>query len=227
MQGARSRILIADDHVLVAEMLRLLLEKTHTVVGTVSDGRSLMSSIVKLEPDLIVLDIGMPLLNGLDAARQIREEFPKIKLVFLTMQEDANLAAAALQLGPIAFVLKHSAASELFEAIEHVLRGACYVTPKLRSDVGLAKQRARQLSNQLNARQREVLQLWAEGYSIKEIAWRLHLSDKTVEFHKHQIMRAHNLKSNAELVLFALDQGLIMRNPMPAALSKSRCLPHH
>lgn len=213
MQATRPRILIADDHALIAEMLRLLLEKTYTVVGTVADGRSLMSAIVKLEPDLIVLDIGMPLLNGFDAARRIRKEFPKIKLVFLTMQEDANLAAAALQLGPVAFVVKHSAASELMKAIEHVLLGHSYVTPKLRSDNWVIKQRARLFSAQLNARQREVVQLWAEGHSIKEIAWELHLSEKTVEFHKHQIMQAHNLKNNAELVLFALDQGLIMRNP--------------
>lgn len=225
MLAARARILIADDHALVAEMLRLLLEKTYTVVGTVSDGRSLMSAIVKLNPDLIVLDIGMPLLNGFDAAQRIREEFPKIKLVFLTMQEDANLAAAALQLGPIAFVLKHSAASELLQAIEHVLRGASYVTSKLRSDAWVIKERARRFSNQLNARQREVVQLWAEGHSIKEIAWQLHLSEKTVEFHKHQIMQAHNLKSNAELVLFALDQKLIMRNPISRLHRQTGYLP--
>ncbi len=227
MQATRSRILIADDHALIAETLRLLLEKTYTVVGTVSDGRTLLSAIVTLNPDLIVLDIGMPLLNGFDAARRIREQFPKIKVVFLTMLEDANLAAAALQLGPVGFVLKHSAASELLNAIEHVLRGCSYVTPKVRSDAWAVKQRARQFLSQLNARQREVAQLWAEGHSIKEIAWQLHLSEKTVEFHKHQIMQTHNLKSNAELVLFALDQGLIMRTPMPRVHGNSRCLPRH
>jgi len=212
MQASRPRILIADDHVLIAETLRLLLEKAYTVVGTVADGRTLLSAIRKVNPDLIVLDIGMPLLNGLDAGRRIREEFPKIRIVFLTMQEDANLAAAALQLGPVGFVLKHTAASELLKAIERVLQGFSYLTPKLKSEKWVMKQRVRQFTNQLNPRQREVAQLWAEGHSIKEIAWQLHLSHKTVEFHKHQIMKTHNLKSNADLVLFALDQGLIVRN---------------
>jgi DNA-binding NarL/FixJ family response regulator len=221
MQTTRSRILIADDHVLIAETLRLLLEKAYTVVGTVSDGRSLITAIPKITPDLIVLDIGMPLLNGFDAGRQIREKFPKIKLVFLTMQEDANLAAAALQLGPVGFVLKHSAASELLQAVERVLQGFSYVTPKLRPDKWTMKQRVRQFTNQLNPRQREVAQLWAEGYSIKEIAWQLNLSHKTVEFHKHKIMEVHNLKNNADLVLFALDQGLIMRNSRPRFSSSS------
>jgi len=212
MQTNRPRVLIADDHAMFAETLRLLLEKTYTVIGTVSDGRALVSATMKLKPDVIVLDIGMPLLNGFDAARQIREQFPKLKLVFLTMHEDPNLAAAALQLRPMAFVLKHSAASELLTGIERVLQGFSYVTPKLRDDNWVTKQRARQFSRELNARQREVIQLWAEGHSIKEIAWQLHLSEKTVEFHKHQIMHTHNLKSNVDLVLFALDQGLIMRN---------------
>jgi DNA-binding NarL/FixJ family response regulator len=212
MQTTRPRVLIADDHALFAETLRLLLEKTYTVIGTVSDGRSLLSATMKLNPDLIVLDIGMPLLNGFDAARRLRKQFPELKLVFLTMHEDPNLAAAALQLGTIAFVLKHSAASELLKAIEYVLRGGSYITPKLRADEWVTKERAKQFSRELNARQREVVQLLAEGHSLKETAWQLHLSEKTVEFHKRHIMQAHNLKSNPDLVLFALDQGLIRRN---------------
>jgi DNA-binding NarL/FixJ family response regulator len=215
MQTSRPRVLIADDHAMFAETLRLLLEKNYTVVGVVSDGRALLSATTKLNPDLIVLDVGMPLLNGFDAARRIREQFPKLKLVFLTMHEDPNLAAAALQLGCVAFVLKHSAASELLKAIERVLQGFSYVTPKLRADDWVTKRRAQQFSHQLNARQREVVQLCAEGHSIKEIAWQLHLSEKTVEFHKRQIMLTHNLKSNADLVLFALDQRLIIRSSRP------------
>jgi len=215
MQTSRPRVLIADDHAMFAETLRLLLEKTCEVVGTVSDGRALVSATISLNPDLIVLDVGMPLLNGFDAARRIREQFPKIKLIFLTMHEDPNLAAAAMQLGCIGFVLKHSAASELLVSIEHVLQGGSYVTPKLKADRWVTRQRAQQFTKQLNARQREVVQLCAEGHSIKEIAWQLHLSEKTVEFHKHRIMLAHNLKSNADLVLFALDQRLIMRNSRP------------
>lgn len=167
----------------------------------------------------------MPLLNGFDAARRIREQLPKIKLVFLTMHEDPNLAAAALQLGLAGFVLKYSVASELLRAIEAVLQGNSYMTPKLRADNYVTKQRAQRFMGQLNARQREVVQLCAEGYSIKEIAWKLYLSEKTVEFHKHQIMRTQNLKNNAELVLFALDQGLIMRNPRPRFEPTSPGLP--
>ena len=212
MLTSRPRVLIADDHAMFAETLRLLLEKSYTVIGTVSDGRALVSAAMKLDPDVIVVDVAMPLLNGFDAARRIREQLPKQKLVFLTMHEDPNLAAAALQLGSTAFVLKHSAASELLTAIERVLQGGSYVTPKLKADDWLTKRRAKQFSHELNPRQREVVQLWAEGHGIKEIAWQLHLSEKTVEFHKRQIMLAHNLKSNADLVLFALDQGLIKRN---------------
>lgn len=227
MQANRPRVLIADDHAMFAETLRLFLEKSYTVLGTVSDGRALMSATIKLNPDLIVLDVAMPLLNGFDAARRIREQFPKLKLVFLTMHEDPNLAAAALELGSIGFVLKHSAGSELLRAIEHVLRGSTYVTPRLKADRWLNKERAQQFFRQLNERQREVVQLCAEGHSIKEIAWQLHLSEKTVEFHKRQIMHAHNLKSNAELVLFALDQGLIMHNSRPRFAGTSPGLPRH
>jgi DNA-binding NarL/FixJ family response regulator len=227
MHIGRPRVLIADDHAIFAETLRLLLEKTCTVVETISDGRALVAATMKLNPDLIVLDVGMPLLNGFDAAIRIREHCPKVKLVFLTMHEDPNLAAAALELGSVGFVLKHSAGSELLKAIQHVLQGVSYVTPKLKADSWLTKQRAQQFSHQLNARQREVVQLSAEGYSIKEIAWELHLSPKTVEFHKHQIMHTHNLKNNADLVLFALDQGVIKRNPRPCFAETSPGLPKH
>ena len=227
MQANRPRVLIADDHAMFAEALRLFLEKSYTVLGTVSDGRALMSATMKLNPDLIVLDVAMPLLNGFDAARRLREQFPKLKLVFVTMHEDPNLAAAAMELGSIGFVLKHSAGSELLRAIERVLQGFSYVTPRLKADHWLNKQRAQQFFRQLNERQREVVQLCAEGHSIKEIAWQLHLSEKTVEFHKRQIMQAHNLKSNADLVLFALDQGLIMRNTKPRFAGTPSGLPLH
>ena len=211
MPEVRPKALIADDHAIFAEALRLLLEKDYEVVGTVSDGRALLSAAVMLNPDVIVVDIGMPLLNGLDAAQRIREKLPKVKLVFLTMQADPNLAAAAMELGAAAFVLKHSAGSELLNAIEQVLHGKSYLTPKLRSDDWVTmKQRAKQFSKELTTRQREIVQLWAEGHSLKQIGAELSLSEKTVEFHKHHIMEVHNLKSNADLVLFALKQGLIL-----------------
>jgi DNA-binding NarL/FixJ family response regulator len=217
MQDSRPQILIADDHVLFAEALRLLLEKSYRVVDIVGDGRALLSAAARLNPDVIVVDIGMPLLNGLDAAQQLREQLPKVKIVFLTMQDNPNLAAAAMGLGSVGFVLKHSAGSELLKAIEDVLHGKSYLTPKLRSDDWVTmKQRARQFSKELSARQRGIVQMYAEGRPAKEIAYVLNLSQKTVEFHKRHIMEAFNLQSNAELVLFALKRGLILLDPAPA-----------
>ncbi len=217
MQDSRPQVLIADDHVLFAEALRLLLEKSYRVVDIVGDGRALLSAAVRLKPDVIVVDVGMPLLNGLDAAQQIREQLPKVKIVFLTMQDNPNLAAAAMGLGSVGFVLKHSAGSELLKAIEEVLHGKSYLTPKLRSDDWVTmKQRARQFAKELSARQRGIVQMYAEGRPAKEIAYVLNLSQKTVEFHKRHIMEAFNLQSNADLVLFALKQGLISLDPVPA-----------
>ena len=206
----RPRILIADDHAIFLEALRCFLEKSFVVTGTVTDGRSLITEAVRLKPDVIIADVGMPLLNGLDAARRVREQIPGVRLVFLTMQKDANLAAAAIELGHAAFVLKHSAATELVTAIEQVWRGKSYISPKLRPE-DWVEQRARvkQFSKSLTSRQRDILQLFAEGFCLKEIAARLNLSPKTIEFHKHQIMTEFNLQSNAALVLFALKKGLI------------------
>jgi DNA-binding NarL/FixJ family response regulator len=215
--SSRPRFLIADDHAIFAEALRVLLEEKHTVLGVAGDGHAMVAEAARLKPDVIIVDVAMPLLNGLDAARRVREHNPHIKFVFLTMQDDPNLAAAALELGVVAFVLKHSGKQELFSAIDHVLHDQSYLTPKLRSeDWVAAKARARQYSKELTPRQREVTQMCAEGRPIKEIAWRLGLSEKTVEFHKHHIMETFNLKNNAELVLFALKHGLISINPEPA-----------
>jgi DNA-binding NarL/FixJ family response regulator len=213
---SRPQILIADDHAIFSEGLRLLLEKQYIVVGTVVDGRALITEALRLKPDVIVVDIGMPLLNGLDAAKRVREQLPKVKLVFLTMQDNPNLAAAALELGSAAFVLKHSAGSELLKAIDQVMHGKCYVTPKLRpEDWAVQKNRARQYAKHLTLRQREIVQMCAEGRPMKEIAGHLNLSEKTVEFHKHHIMETFNLKSNADLVLLALKEGLISLDPNP------------
>ena len=204
------RLLIADDHAIFAESLRMLLEKTYAVVGIVTDGRALVSEAARLKPDVLVVDVAMPLLNGLDAARRVRKQAPNIKIVFLTMTDDPNLAAAALELGRVGFVLKNSAMRELQTAIDHVLRNESYLVPKLRAEDWVArKARAQQFSKALTPRQREVTQLFAEGYPMKQIASHLNLSEKTIEFHKHHIMQSFNLKSNAELVLFALKHDLI------------------
>ena len=214
MNRARPRCLIADDHVIFSDALRLYLGTALEIVGVVSDGRALVDEAIRLRPEIIIADVGMPLLNGLDAARRIKERAPKIKFIFLTMRDDPNLAAAALELGPIAFVLKHSAGSELLQAIQQVLRGQSYLTPKLKANDWVeTKARARQFSTEMTPRQKDIVQLLAEGRSMKEIAGLLQLSQKTVEFHKHHIMVSFNFKSNADLVLFALNRGLIATNP--------------
>jgi len=209
-RGASPRFLIADDHAIFAEALRGYLEKTYAIVGVVLDGRALIQQAMQLRPDVIIVDISMPFLNGLEAARRIKLEAPNIKFIFLTMQDDPNLAAAALELGAIGFVLKHSAGKELLQAIDHVLHGKPYLTPKLRAEDWVAtKARARQFSKELTQRQKEIVQMHAEGRSVKQIADVLGISEKTVEFHKHNIQQSFNLRSSADMVLFALKQGLI------------------
>jgi DNA-binding NarL/FixJ family response regulator len=204
------RVLIADDHAVVAEGLCSILQKSCDVIGIVRDGRELLVEAPKLEPDLIILDIGMPVLNGLDAAEQLKHFLPNVKFVFLTMKDDPNLAAAAQNLGKVGYILKHSLSSELLHAVSEVLQGKTYVTPRLRSEnwavLGL---RARQFSKDLTPRQKEVLQLLAEGRPMKEVAQILNVSEKAIMFHKYRIMASFNLKNNAELVLFALKHHLI------------------
>jgi DNA-binding NarL/FixJ family response regulator len=218
--SSRQRLLIADDHAIFSEALKTYLERAYQVVGMVPDGRSLIEESLRLRPDVIVADVAMPILNGLDAARKIKELTPNVKFVFLTMQVDPNLAAAALELGPIAFVLKSSTGTELLRAIDLVLHGKSYLTPQLKADDWVATRvRARQFTKELTTRQREIVQLFAEGRPMKEIAWMLNLSEKTVEFHKHHIMEAFNLKSNAGLILFALKHGLVSVDPEPSTNS--------
>ena len=219
-KAPRPRILIADDHAIFAEALCAYLEKKFDVIGLVADGRAMLEESIRLRPDVIVADISMPSLNGLDAARRIREKFPKVKFAFLTMLDDLNLAAAALELGAVAFVLKRSGGLELLQAIEQILHGRSYMTPKLKvGDWVAAKARVRQFSRDLTNRQRDIVQLFAEGRPMKEIAAILSLSEKTVEFHKHHIMETFNIKSNADLVLFGLKHGLIAIQPEPSTIA--------
>ena len=206
----RPRVLIADDHSIVAAGLRLVLEKSCDVIGIIQDGRQLLIEAPKLKPDVIVLDIGMPFLNGLDAAERLKPLLPDVKFVFLTMMDDRNLAAAALNLGAVGYVLKGSVVSELLKAVSEVLQGKCYVTPRLRAENWAAREaRAQQHSKDLTPRQKDVLQLLAEGRRTKEIADILNVSERTVMFHKYHIMQSFNLKSNADLVLLAIKHHLI------------------
>ena len=208
------RLLIADDHAIFAEVLRGYLERTYIVVGIVSDGPAMVSEAIRLQPDVIVVDVGVPLLNGLDTAWSIRKQAPNIKFIFLSKRDDPNLAAAALELGPVGIVLKYSTGSELLNAIDSVLRGKSYLTPKLRAEDRIATEAGvRQFSKELTQRQRDIVQLYAEGLHINQIAVLLNVSKKTVEFHKYHVMRAFNLRSNADLVLFAVKQGLISIKP--------------
>ena len=207
----RPRVLLADDHRLVVEACVGLLEPACEVVGIVTDGRALLPQAIALHPDVIVLDIGMPLLNGLDAGRQIRQSMPGVKLIYLTMNEDPELAKEALALGASGFLLKTSAAHELPEAIRTAMRGDTYITSR-------ASQRMvesfvhgeRSMSSALTSRQREVLQLLAEGFTMKEAAGVLRVTARTVAFHKYRVMQQVRLKSNAELIQFAIDQRLTL-----------------
>ncbi len=206
------RVLLADDHIILLDAFRKLLEPECEVVGTVTDGRALLEVGPTLNPDIIVLDMAMPLLNGLDAGRQLRQRMPDVKLIFLTVNEDPELAAEAFRMGASGYLLKNSAASELFHAIREVSKGRVYVTPlvaKEMVDTLINGSQRRKLSRDLTSRQREVLQLLAEGRSMKEVATLMKITPRTVAFHKYRIMDELHLKTNAALVQFAIKQGLV------------------
>jgi DNA-binding NarL/FixJ family response regulator len=200
----RARLLLADDHALVVAGLRKLLEPEFDVVGTVADGRALIDAAQRLAPDVILLDISLPLLNGIDAAKAVRKALPGIKIVFVTMHSDPDYASEAFRAGGSGYVLKRSAASELVTAIGEVLAGRNYITPLVAARPAQGRR-----AGELTARQREVLQLVAEGRSTKEIAAILHISIKTVEFHKAGIMQKLSMHSTAELTKYAIDHGMI------------------
>lgn len=208
----KPKLLLADDHSLVIEGMRKLLENRYDVVGTVEDGRALLDSATTLHPDVVLLDISMPLLNGIDAARQLKQQQPDIKLIFLTMHADRTYVNEAFKAGASGYLLKRSAGAELLQAIESVLAGNSYVTPLVAKDlIRIAVDGtggASSVRDILTPRQREVLQLVAEGHSVKEIASILNISPKTVEFHKTQIMDQLDLHTTAELTKYALTHGL-------------------
>ena len=208
----RARVLLADDHRLLLQAFEKLLQPDFEVVGTVSDGRALIAAARELKPDVIVLDISMPLLNGMVAAERLKKMMPEVKLIFLTVNEDAGFASEAMRIGASGYLLKSSAASELFHAIEVALEGRTYVTPMIMQDMVTSLANGRQpsaASAKLTTRQREVLQLLAEGHSMKEVANILDLSPRTIAFHKYRIMEALGLKTNADLVQFAIKHGII------------------
>ena len=208
----RARLLIADDHTLLAEACKGILEPEFEIVGIVANGRALVQSAAELKPDLIIVDISMPQLNGLDAAEQIKHLMPSVKLVFLTMSLEPDVAAEAFRRGASGYVLKSSAAEELVIAIRRALRGESYLSPMITKDTVaflLRTGKAYDEGKEITPRQREVLQLFAEGLSMKEIANVLNLKPGTVAFHKYRIMETLGLKTNAELLQYAIRHHMI------------------
>jgi DNA-binding NarL/FixJ family response regulator len=209
----KPRLLLADDHTLLLEGIRLMLEPEFDLVGSVEDGQALLAATKALKPDVILLDISMPLLNGIDAARKLRKIRPSAKLIFLTMHSGSDYVAEAFQAGAMGYLLKRAAASELILAIRTVLKGNHYVSPlvtrhALEPLISSPKPGGK-FSDQMTPRQREVLQLVAEGRSRKEISVILNISVKTVEFHKGQLMRKLNLQTAADFTRYAIEHGII------------------
>ena len=209
---ARPRVLIADDHKIVVEGLKKMLQHDFDIAGTVEDGRELITSVEKHHPDVIIADVSMPMLNGIDAVRQIKKVHKTIKVVFLTMQLDVAYAVSAFKVGASGYVLKHSAPDELVTAINEALKGRTYVTPLIAGKLLQAYEEGSHTqtdkARSLTPRQREVLQLLAEGYSAKEIATILNISLKTVEYHKYRMMEDLGIKTLAELVRYAVKHGI-------------------
>jgi DNA-binding NarL/FixJ family response regulator len=209
----KPRVLLADDHEIVVEGLRRILEPRFDLVAAVADGRAMLKEAETLKPDVIVTDIAMPSLNGLDAVRQLRQRGIRAKVIFLTMHADTDLATEAFRAGATGYVLKSSAGRELITAIEAVLDGRVYLTPSIQEGVLEAFMRAggqpEKASIELTQRQREVLQLVAEGLTMKEIASTLDISARTVESHKYDLMQKLGLKTTAELIQYAIKRSII------------------
>jgi len=206
------RILLADDHTLVAEAIKRLLEPEYQVVSVVADGRLLLREAASLKPDVVIVDLNMPILNGIDASKQLKAINPAMKIIVLTMNEDAEIAAETLRTWASGYLLKKSAGSELVKAVQEVVRGGKYVTPALReqlAELSTREPRPSEAGRELTPRQREVLQLLAEGHTMKEAAAILNVATRTVAFHKYRIMQDFGLANNSELLRFAIKQRVI------------------
>jgi DNA-binding NarL/FixJ family response regulator len=203
----RPRVLLADDHTLLLEAFRKLLEPAYDVVGTVGDGLALLAIAPALKPDVILIDMSMPRLNGLEAGRRLKKMMPGVKLIFLTMNEDPDLAAEAIRNGASGYLLKTCAASELFHAIQAALKGKSFVTPQIArgmQEAFIQNPQGKNLEKELTPRQGEVIQLLAEGKSMKEVADILKVSPRTIAFHKYSMMKELGIKTNAELIRFGI-----------------------
>jgi DNA-binding NarL/FixJ family response regulator len=207
----KPRVLLADDHQLILDALGLLLADECEVVGAVADGRELLRAATELRPDVVVVDVSMPRLNGLDAAEQLRQRMPEVRIIIVTMNTDVHVAARAIDFGVLGFLLKSSAGSELLVAIRSVMRGETYITKKIPRDQvdALMRGELAVAKRELTPRQREVLQLLAEGRSMKQVASELGLTTRTVAFHKYRIMRSTGTESDAGLFQIAVREGLL------------------
>jgi DNA-binding NarL/FixJ family response regulator len=208
----RPRVLLADDHQMLADALKSVIEPRCEVVGIVNDGRALLEAAAKLQPDIVVLDIGMPQLNGLDAGRLLKHSLPSAKLIFMTMLIDPYLVGESFRAGASAFLLKEAAASELTQAIDQVLKSGTYVTPRAvegLTSISLRDPKEREHAPEPTPRQRQVIQLLAEGRSMKEVASELKITTRTVAGHKYAVMELLQLKTNADLVQYAIEHGII------------------
>ena len=207
------RIILADDHVLILEAIKNLLAADFEVVGTFTDGRTLLEGAAELKPEVVVLDINMPNMNGLNAGQRLRQVLPRVKLVYLTMNLDADMAAEAFRLGASGYVVKNSAAAELTQAIRLALIGRTYLTPLIpQGDMPASffhQVERNKKPNQLTLRQREVLQLLVEGRSMKEVGYILNVTPRTVAFHKYSMMEHLHLHSSADLIRFAINNSLV------------------
>ena len=205
------RVLLADDHTMMCAGLAKLLEPYYEVVGSVEDGRALLKAADELKPDVVLLDIGMPLMNGLDAARELKKRMPYIKMIFLTMESDSYIAAEAFRAGALAYLLKTSKPTELLQAVQDAMRGISYVTPQIARAMAdrFIRDPRGPAQKQLTSRQREVLQMLAEGRSMKEIAYVLEIAHRTVRFHKYQIMEELGVTTNSGLVKYAMRHRMI------------------
>jgi len=209
---SRPRVLLADDHLMLVDALKKILEPDCEIVGSVGDGLALLKAADELRPNVIVLDIAMPLLNGLDACRQLKGNIGRAKLIILTMNEDPYLVGEAFRAGASAYLLKRDAALELKKAITEVLKGRTYVTPRVSgglADISLQEPEARERAPEPTARQRQVIQLLAEGRSMKEIAGLLNITMRTVASHKYRVMELLQIKTSAELVRYAVKQRIV------------------
>jgi len=207
----RTRLLLADDHTLLVDAVRKLLEPEFEIVGTASDGRTLLAGALQLRPDVVVVDLGLPLLNGMDAGRELKKLMPQIKLLVVTMSEDVGVAAEALREWASGYLLKKSAGTELTHAIREVVKGRTYVTPHVAQQLvdQFIREPELHAKKSLTSRQREVLQLLAEGRTMKEAANILKLTTRTVAFHKYRIMQEFGLQNNSELLKLAIREHLV------------------